>query len=554
MDSRQLAAYQGALADLNAGADYEVRQLLRLLRFEAADPVFVRESLEDALPVLVEKYGRVANEISAEWFIDLDPTDGYKPIAAPPKPDEQVVSSAKWAAQPLFTEAPEKVLGRVTGSVQRYVYGQARDTIMLNAERQGVPFARVARVDGCPFCRMLASRGFVYEDESAAGGVTPDHYHDSCVPADTVTSGPLAEYGTKRWYEGEIVTIYTASGEKLAITPNHPILTDKGWVPAGLIDRGCNVVRSAVAQPVPVGVPDEYQEPSLIEDIWGALAVNGLAHMPQSAKDFHGDGIDGEVKVVGTSGRLGSVVDPAIVEHGRELIFAGAGRSSVPFNFASLSKSATGFPGSWGTGVGCVGGSGIRLPICGAHAAHADQIRFGSASPFDAKLSEYASDGKPGYAELLRHGEFGHLLVNVKTSNGVMVDGKSSPRRFDPAFAEDSVDVGLTYARLGDDLLRCLAGQVELDNVVDVRRGEFLGHVFNLQTSEGWYAANNVIVSNCRCLVLPKRRGVTAHDVPNLSKFRAQYYAARSDIDNTQSKAALRTILSRMGGAHDHAH
>lgn len=46
-------------------------------------------------------------------------------------------------------------------------------------------FARIPRrsksyAAGCPFCQMLASRGFVYLSEMSAGGINPDHYHDDC--------------------------------------------------------------------------------------------------------------------------------------------------------------------------------------------------------------------------------------------------------------------------------------------------------------------------------------------------------------------------------------
>lgn len=46
-------------------------------------------------------------------------------------------------------------------------------------------FARIPRrsrsyANGCPFCQMLASRGFVYLSELSAGATNPDHYHDDC--------------------------------------------------------------------------------------------------------------------------------------------------------------------------------------------------------------------------------------------------------------------------------------------------------------------------------------------------------------------------------------
>lgn len=46
-------------------------------------------------------------------------------------------------------------------------------------------FARIpswskSYANGCPFCQMLASRGFEYVSEMSAGKFNPDHYHDGC--------------------------------------------------------------------------------------------------------------------------------------------------------------------------------------------------------------------------------------------------------------------------------------------------------------------------------------------------------------------------------------
>jgi hypothetical protein len=77
--------------------------------------------------------------------------------------------------------------------------------------------------------------------------------------------------------------------------------------------------------------------------------------------------------------------------------------------------------------------------------------------------------------------------------------GSVRPRRFDPGSFGTSSDGFDVYARLGMDLLKRLAGRVETDRIIDLRRTAFSGHVYNLQTSEGWYEASGLIVSNCRC-------------------------------------------------------
>ena len=56
-------------------------------------------------------------------------------------------------------------------------------------------------------------------------------------------------------------------------------------------------------------------------------------------------------------------------------------------------------------------------------------------------------------------------------------------------------------AELGSQLLDGNAGLIEFDKIVSVRRYPFSGHVYNLETEEGWYAASGLIVHNCRCWI-----------------------------------------------------
>jgi hypothetical protein len=53
------------------------------------------------------------------------------------------------------------------------------------------------------------------------------------------------------------------------------------------------------------------------------------------------------------------------------------------------------------------------------------------------------------------------------------------------------------------NLLEAFTGLINLDEVIDVQIEAYSGHVYNLQTSTGWYIANNIISHNCRCVMVP---------------------------------------------------
>ena len=90
--------------------------------------------------------------------------------------------------------------------------------------------------------------------------------HVSCFPAGVSVTGPGVRATSTRWYEGELVDLQFASGKSLSVTPNHPILTAHGWVAAGLLDEGSNVVRSLDGEAAAALVdPDDYQVPASLE-------------------------------------------------------------------------------------------------------------------------------------------------------------------------------------------------------------------------------------------------------------------------------------------------
>lgn len=93
---------------------------------------------------------------------------------------------------------PAATLAYLSGTVDKCVKQQARDTLAFNAERD--PKARYARIpDGnaCDFCLMLGSRGFVYHSEESAGGSAHgtkwDTYHPYCNCQIAVTFDPVFE-------------------------------------------------------------------------------------------------------------------------------------------------------------------------------------------------------------------------------------------------------------------------------------------------------------------------------------------------------------------------
>jgi hypothetical protein len=122
----------------------------------------------DVYPAAVEGFLDASSLISAEWYNSLSDA----PFTAEPAPvadAETLGYKVDWAA----TEPdPPQALKDAT---DRLVFTASRDTVVDNAEREGVRYARHASEDACPWCSILAMRGPVYHSADTA-----TKSHDAC--------------------------------------------------------------------------------------------------------------------------------------------------------------------------------------------------------------------------------------------------------------------------------------------------------------------------------------------------------------------------------------
>jgi hypothetical protein len=426
-------------------------------------------------------------------------------------------------------QARKNASAHAGGGALRHVGDGGRDTMLtvVNNDRQALGWIRQTAADPCAFCSMLASRGiswgrynqksFAASDIKFAGDPRNDSQitakvHDNCVVPGTLVTGPTTERGYRRSYEGELIVIGLTGGGELSITPNHPVLTDRGWVDAGLLREGDRVVRRRGSDLAGLQVPHEDDVPTPIEDVWGSDRMRLLRRVPVAAEDFHGDaGIrDGDVDVVASDGQFADELNLLVRQELAHQLVASAGLSAVADSLSPAGHvfdDFVGFDASSNRGVGrfSFGGSLLRGELCDEHA-----VGLRDAPTFDARLFEPARDDMTGDPAQVRD-----LLLRGASS--VSSGHVESQRRFDPTFVgagvsgadgdatsyDFSSDGVTAYASLGRALFERLAGGVELCGVREVRRIQYSGHVLNLQTVEGWYSANDVIVSNCRCTLIP---------------------------------------------------
>lgn len=403
---------------------------------------------------------------------------------------EAKAGAAAGLAAPLALQRAGRWLDMVTQTVVADAGRQAAGVGI--AVRPGTGWVRMVNPPCCGRCAVLAGKWFRYNQGFQR--------HPRCFPAGVVVSGPLSLATTRRWYQGELVVITTASGKELPTTGNHPVLTDRGWLPAHLLQEGDHVVGSRLAQGArSLVVPDEHEVPARIENVWRARAVVPLLQVPTSAEDFHGDGGDGEVDVVLADRLLRHRCEPPSLEPAAEPAFAcGAEGTSALAALGLTAEQLVRRAGAANGSMSCIGLGGALLGrhLCGsgpAGVAHAaDRYTL-----FDEALSDGAAADAVAEAEAVLA-----LAAGVRRRD-VGARQNLGAARWDAPAGPLTVESCSAYAARGEDLRLRLTSQVELDRAVEVRRVEWSGHVFNLTSAEGWYDANGIIVSNCDCTHIP---------------------------------------------------
>lgn len=300
-------------------------------------------------------------------------------------------------------------------------------------------------------------------------GMRQRHTPDSVGPG-MVVEGPPLEAAARRWFDGELIEIETKGGGRLSLTPNHPVLTVKGWVAARALDKGDDLIRHLAAGVTASAQDDIDDVPPVIEEIFGALSeVNPLARgvMPVRAEDFHGDGQHGYVEVVATYGALGERVEAAIAQQRQE--------GALVWN---------------GVGLMQLGGEGRSAASAMTIAA----IVLDSTQPHASGLQAPRQRG-PGDSGATTQGE-----DRLATQVGLNHVGRC---RFDLAadfYPEPFQGVNDRLASdpvVAAELQGGLAGPVATDEIIGIRRRPYAGHVYDLQTVGRWFTVDSLVVSNC---------------------------------------------------------
>ncbi len=320
----------------------------------------------------------------------------------------------------------------------------------------------------------------------------------NCVVEGTEVWGPSAHAAWRREYSGKIVTIRTALGHRLSVTPNHPILTPQGWVPANEISEGSHVFSAPVCDGVPMCVgPDDDERPTVIEEKFHSLGDAGeVRTLLGSPGDFHGDGIaNGQVDVVLVDVPLVHDGEAAPLKHRAETPLHGTARLADGGLASSTAHEV--FVGSPHAPNGIMGGGAEGPALLRSHAGKAGL--HGAASVLGRVPEPCKATPDSCFADTEARG---NLVLGdtrlVEAENLPLVQGHLPAVWGEPKLVE-TVGYDLPGGtELAPDGGWAKTFLVQLDEVVEVNFDTRVCHVYNLSTDVGWYFAGNIVTHNCR--------------------------------------------------------
>ncbi|MFE4818628.1 hypothetical protein ACFRFU_19775 [Streptomyces sp. NPDC056704] len=174
----------------------DMRTLRRLIRpqdLEGTVPDWIQ-----AVRAVVAQYGSASAAAAADFYdaerVAAQVTGRFTVPLLDPPPDGQVDNSLRWATKDLWPRDPEDpktteaqklpldarldaAEKKAEAVAQKLVADQGRGTVQnaVQKDRMAVGYARAAALGACAFCRLLASRGMVYKQDTAGFRA-----HDGC--------------------------------------------------------------------------------------------------------------------------------------------------------------------------------------------------------------------------------------------------------------------------------------------------------------------------------------------------------------------------------------
>jgi len=326
----------------------------------------------------------------------------------------------------------------------------------------------------------------------------------NCFIGDTLIDATETKRVYRRFYKGKIITIKTSSGNELSGTPNHPILTSKGWIPLGNINNGDKVISTFGNVEFPIRTPNNNYVKTSIEEIYASSSkLSPVKRVINTKDDFHTDGRGSkEVDIITKDIMLRDNLNISISQFFKKFIFSSSNILSGLFSFNSHFNFL--IHANLATSDSIVSFCSKSLPFSFGGLGHSNIHSLRPAPTRNIRFSKVAVNNISGNIKLGSKG-LNRFTFLVKICNLIrrQINIKKFGINKDIVINKSLSNNLMSNTIIFSDGLNRISVPIKMDNIINTRRSNFNGHVYNLQTKDNFYVSNNIITHNCRCTLIP---------------------------------------------------
>ncbi|MCK5126818.1 MAG: minor capsid protein [candidate division Zixibacteria bacterium] len=329
-----------------------------------------------------------------------------------------------------------------------------------------------------------------------------------CFPGESqLNHTSLCKKFYRRKYTGELTTLVFNDGVVVRSTANHPILTDRGFKPAHLINGADNIVRTFSEGEFGIKLNGKSVVPTFeqIDSAFDLLGVKRSVATP-CISEFHGDVSDGDIDIIELDRLLMDAINPSIIKKLDEFKFTRSDKVIIFQALTCFGKLDFSAVGSDTTPASVVSVLNLKLSLLLTHLSPLECFGLALGTWFDIVDCEYSSNFWSANVEVFSDTVFAFSvlvhgtdvirerikLITCGNYGGFNTDLLNRPMddRFTNGVFERNVEDGGTIDYF-------------VDRAVEFNTASFSGYVYNLESISNDYVTNTTTVSNCRCIAIP---------------------------------------------------
>lgn len=277
-------------------------------------------------------------------------------------------------------------------------------------------------------------------------------------------------------YSGVLVELSFGGKRPLAVTANHPVLTQLGWVRADQIKEGDKLISCIFGEDVGSRVDvhiEDTQSPA--HHLYrSAVALQPVERVNREVVNLHGYIPDKDVDVVAIPSSLRGASESPAFKHLGKLSLSETDVLHGVLLFNRASKLCHSWSAALSGGVMRV--RSALLAFFGREKCRSPKVSFGYAGEINSKISQARVDVDTGTADVFGDPVHGPSLLEKLFDS----------RKFGLAAGFGALVRGATLGRV-----------VSVDGV---RHFYYSGDVFSFESSNGIVVADSIITHNCRCI------------------------------------------------------